>query len=304
MIETRKRSGRGRIKTAAVFLALGSLGAAYGCSSDNASNPNEGLGGAGGGGGQSCGMKVNNAADYPPCNSCTGGRCVPKSLVAAQNVSSLLTPCDADNVCVPDNIVEMGQNLQLATCTSVAGGEGRCASTCIGIVAALGDYLPTAGCGANERCAPCFNPANGQPTGLCNLGCDKGPTGTAVKFGTCCGADGLCAPKSTLPAALAGQLGPETCANSATDVCVPAKPIATPGSRFPCCTIDLSGGSTIAGACAPACVINAGPNGASLPKGSCATDAEKCVPCADGSGAPTGACSDATGKPSATCTPP
>jgi len=162
MNDTRKRSARGRIKTAAVLLAIGSLGAAYGCSSDNASNPNDGVGGTGGGG--ACGSKVNNAGDYPPCTTCTGGRCVPKSIVASSGVGNLLTACDADNVCVPDNIVEQAENLKLAKCTSIGGGEGRCASTCIGVVAALGDYLPTTGCGANERCAPCFNPASGQPT--------------------------------------------------------------------------------------------------------------------------------------------
>jgi len=288
------------MKTVAVFLALGSLGAAYGCSSDNASEPTDGLGGAGGGGGQSCGQSINNPADYPAC-PCTGSRCVPKNLVTS-GVVGLLTSCDNNaGACVPDNIVAQGENLQLAKCTSIGGGEGRCASTCIGAVAGLAAYLPQDTCAANERCAPCFNPANGQATGICGLGCDTQPTGTPVTFGKCCTNDGLCAPKAALPAALAGALGAETCANATTDVCVPAKPIATPGAKFACC----NGGppSNYAGVCVSACVIDAGPVGAQIPAGNCGAG-EKCVPCVNPvDGTKTGVCTDASGQPADACTP-
>jgi hypothetical protein len=298
MTETRKRSGQARIKTVAVFLVLGSVGAAYGCSSDNASNPNEGLGGAGGGGGQACGTKINDANAYPTC-PCAGSHCVPTNLVTS-SVVPLLTPCSG-GVCVPDNIVEQGENLLLKECTSIGGGKGRCASTCIGAVAGLAAYLPQDVCAANERCAPCFNPANGTTTGICGLGCDKAAPGTPVTFGKCCDNDGLCAPKAALPSALAGALGAESCTNASTDVCVPAKPIVTPGAKFTCC----NGGapSNYSGVCVSACVIDAGQVGSQIPAGNCSSG-EKCVPCVNPvDGTKTGVCSDASGQPVDTCTP-
>src|SRR5262245_18590148 len=125
MTDTRKRSNRVRMKTAAVLLTLGCIGAVYGCSSD-AAPPDESTGGApgaggGGGGAPACGMGVNDPSHYPACPSCSGGRCVPKSIVASSGVANLLAACDADNVCVPDNIVAMGENLQLTKCSSIGG---------------------------------------------------------------------------------------------------------------------------------------------------------------------------------------
>jgi hypothetical protein len=309
MIETRKRSAQRHMKTILGLWALGSLCAMAGCSSSDA--PAEtGLGtgggaGTGGGGNAMCGMSVNDPSKYPACSSCTGGRCVPKSIVTTPGVAELLAPCqDTSQVCVPDNIVSQGENLKLTSCKSIGDGEGRCASTCIGVVAALQAYLPAAGCGANERCAPCFNPATGQPTGLCGLGCDDKPTGAPVKFGTCCGSDGLCAPKAAL-GSLGDQLGAESCTN-ASDVCVPAKPITTPGSRFKCCTGGgMNGTATYSGACVSACVINAGPLKDQIPQGDCGST-EVCVPCANPTVTPptaTGVCTDATGQSVTTCAP-
>jgi hypothetical protein len=292
MIETRKRSGRRSMKTVAVFFAFGLLGTAYGCSSDPP--PDEGTGAA-------CGQSINNPGDYPQC-PCAGSRCVPKNLVTT-GVVGLLTPCDNGNgACVPENIVAQGENLQLKKCSSIGGGEGRCASTCIGALAGLASYLPQDTCAANERCAPCFNPANGAETGICGLGCDQKATSAPVTFGKCCGNDGLCAPKAALPAALAGALGAESCTNASTDLCVPAKPVATPGAKFACCTITpAGGGAPIQGACVSACVIDAGPVGPQLPQGSCG-GGEKCVPCANPiDGTLTGVCTDTAGQPASAC---
>lgn len=309
MNDNAKRSMRGRIKTVLCLWALGSLGVAYGCSSSDSPSEPSGTGGGagtGGGGNAACGTNINDPGKYPACSTCTGGRCVPKTIVTTAGIASLLTACDADNVCVPDNIVAMGENLLLKTCTSIGGAVGRCASTCIGAVASLQAYLPQDTCAQNERCAPCFNPANGQATGICGLGCDQSPPGQPVTFGKCCGADGLCAPKSALPQDLAAQLGPETCANASTDVCVPAKPIATPGARFACCTGGgMMGAPTYSGACIAACVIDQGPAGSQIQPGSCGAN-EKCVPCANpltNPPSPTGVCTDAAGQPVTTCTP-
>lgn len=301
MNETRKRPARGRVHTILGFLIVGSWSALNGCSSSNNTSPPDNS--TGGGGGASCGMSINDPNQYPACSSCAGSHCVPQNLVTVPGVVSLLSTCPT-GVCVPDNIIAQGQNLQLKKCTSISGAEGRCASTCIAAVANLASYLPQDTCASNERCTPCFNPADGSPTGLCGLGCDSPPTGTPLKWDACCQGAGLCAPKSALPQALASQLGPETCKNASTDVCVPAKPIQQPGYRFPCCTITPPGGGTpLVGACAPACIIDQGPAGMGIPQGTCATADEKCVPCADGSNNPTGACTDASGKPATTCTP-
>ena len=301
MNDTRKRPGGGRVHTVLGFLILCSWSAMNGCSSSDGGTTPDNTGGTGGGGGAACGTNVNDPQKYPQC-SCSGSRCVPKTLVAS-GVANLLSTCD-QGVCVPDNIVAQGQNLQLKKCTSISGAEGRCASTCIGAVANLSGYLPQADCAQNERCAPCFSPADGTPTGICGLGCDASPTSQPVKWDACCQGAGLCAPKSALPQALAAQLGPETCKNASTDVCVPAKPIQNPTYRFPCCTISLpNDGGTISGACAPKCIIDQGPAGTSIPRGSCGAD-EKCVPCADPiSGNPTGVCTDTAGTAQKTCTP-
>jgi hypothetical protein len=42
-------------------------------------------------------------------------------------------------------------------------------------VAAQAALLPTAGCAADQRCAPCYDPTANDPTaptGACSFGCD------------------------------------------------------------------------------------------------------------------------------------
>jgi hypothetical protein len=60
-------------------------------------------------------------------------------------------------------------------CTSLAGAEGRCLSTCLPAVAARSDELPQNTCSAGDKCVPCFDPSAANPnapTGACSFGCD------------------------------------------------------------------------------------------------------------------------------------
>jgi hypothetical protein len=254
-----------------------------------------GTGGVPAGAGGNCGTNTVDPTTFPACATCTGGRCIPSNLFTPAQ-ADLLSPCDSTSRCVPEQIVAQAQNLLLKPCSYGPGIEGRCTSLCIPSVSNVAPYLPQDVCTANERCVPCFSPADGTPTGICGVGCDSAPEGQPFVFGHCCAADGRCAPKASLPAAIASLLGPETCTGE--QLCVPAAMVENPSRRFTCCMASSS-----SGVCAPACVTNQNAQGRFLTQGNCSTG-ERCVPCANPlTGAPTGACSDGQGQPTTTCVP-
>jgi hypothetical protein len=248
------------------------------------------------GAGGTCGTNTVDPNQYPACTTCSGGRCVPTSLLQGNPVVSLLAACDGTSACVPEQIVVQAENLLLRGCTSIAGSEGRCTSLCIPAASNLSAYLPQDVCAPTERCVPCYSPNDGADLGICGLGCDPGPTGAPYVFGTCCGGAGRCAPKSAIPPATAQNLGSESCPSS--DLCVPGAPISDPAYRFPCCSSTFG-----SGICAPACVLEQSAAGRALGQGSCASAGDKCVPCADLVQNPTGACTDRNGQVTNTCVP-
>jgi hypothetical protein len=192
---------------------------------------------------------------------------------------------------MPDPIVATKGNVLLAKCASVSGAEGRCASLCIPIVRSLSTVLPQSSCGASDRCAPCYNPSDGQPTGICKVGCDPGPTSAPFIFPQCCGARGQCVPRADIPGAVAKMLPTETCKGTNDPVCVPTKVIKDPTYKFPPCTVDLPLAPGSAGVCAPDCIVNAVPNGNLVGRGTCADPLDKCAPCKNPlDGSLTGAC--------------
>jgi hypothetical protein len=241
----------------------------------------------------SCNQKVVDATTYPVCTTCGGGRCVPKDFLGTADYA--LDTCGTDGVCLPDAIVETDGKIELKKCSSVLGNEGRCSSLCLPAARALSAVLPQDTCGAEERCAPCFNPKDGAPTGLCSFGCDKGPTTTPITFTKCCGGRGDCVPRSNIPGNAKDNLAPETC-TAADTVCVPSKIVDDPTYRFPKCAANIfvpalppfAAGD---GVCIPSCIVNATDFGSYLRQGDCQEATDKCVPCNDPrTNMPSGAC--------------
>jgi hypothetical protein len=159
---------------------------------------------------------------------------------------------------------------------------------------ALASILPQDVCAADERCAPCFNPNDGKPTGVCTFGCDKGPTTKPILFSTCCGGRGECVPRSAIPGNAAANLAPETCTGD--NVCVPTKIVDDPTYRFPTCQSQIyvppfTPFDAGEGRCVPQCIVDATDVGGFLMQGTCTDATDKCVPCNDlRTNMPSGAC--------------
>jgi hypothetical protein len=232
----------------------------------------------------SCNKKVADPSTYPACSSCTGGRCVPKADFPDVQ-ASLLDSCENDGICLPDSFVETKGNVLLKKCSSVLGNEGRCTSLCVPVARDLSAVLPQDTCAESERCAPCFNPNDGTPTGICDAGCDPGPTAQPILFTKCCGGRGDCIPRSNIPGNAKNNLAPETCTGANEPVCVPADIVANPNYKFPPCTASVSvvpgtpgmaGGD---GVCVPRCIVDSTQYGPNINQGTCTDADDKCVPC-------------------------
>ena len=263
------------------------------------------------------GPAIIDPSVFPACApACAGSHCVPAALVPAADQSQLAT-CPG-GFCAPDSVTSTAGNGVPKTCTSIAGSEGRCLSTCLPAIAALAALLPLDVCAAGEKCAPCFDPVAADPTastGACNLGCDKpakaptvltcpwtGPPVLDPKAlppcdnGGCGGAH--CLPAAEVPAAVQSQLAP--CANN-TGFCAP-DPIISTGNNFVPSSCDPFPGSGAPGRCLSNCLpaVQAEAASGTLVQSSCAAS-EFCVPCNDPfTGVPTGACALGCDKPPAT----
>jgi hypothetical protein len=239
-----------------------------------------------------CNTQVVDPGTLPACTGCTGGRCVAKADYPGAPLN-ILASCDPNTVCLPDPIVATKGNVLLKQCTSVLGNEGRCTSLCIPIAQQLSGVLPQSVCSPDERCAPCFNPTDGSETGVCKVGCDPGPGPTPpILFQKCCNNRGDCVPRSNIPGAAAGNLSKLDCAGADDPVCVPSDIVKDPTYRFPACTSSTTvpGVSSGPGVCIPQCIVNANSLGRFLGRGDCANPDDKCAPCNDPTGKPTGAC--------------
>ncbi|MFO0738976.1 MAG: hypothetical protein U0270_23980 [Labilithrix sp.] len=227
---------------------------------------------------------------FPSCGpSGSGGRCLENSLVPS-DIATRLGSCEAEGgkpgLCVPEVYVkEKGKHLP-TTCSSFAGIEGRCFSTVFKDVDQQKDILQQDACAADERCLPCFNPANGQPTGACKtVECDA-PKKAAVALEACCkkagDTRGKCVPKKDIPANYQPRLKNWEC-DRATELCVPDDNIDINAKAVPC---DADGD---AGVCVSDCVNIGFFEGLLIDRGSCRAD-QQCVPCVHPlSGKPTGA---------------
>jgi hypothetical protein len=251
------------------------------------------------------GPNVVEPGAFPACSpACAGAHCVPSSLVPA-STQTLLATCD-QGFCTPDPFVATGGNFVPKTCTSVAGAEGRCLSTCLPSVAQQAALLPDDTCGANEKCVPCFNPTAAdptEPTGACSIGCDKpakpptvlscpwtGPNVVDPKhFPDCSPACGgaHCIPREQVPSDEQSLLA--VC-DSGRGLCAPDPIIASANFFVPKTCASIAGAE---GRCLSTCLPSIASKAALLPQDVCA-DNERCAPCFDPTSAtpsePTGAC--------------
>ncbi|MET0387094.1 MAG: hypothetical protein ABW321_14095 [Polyangiales bacterium] len=218
----------------------------------------------------------------PFVECCSGrGLCVPP-VVAGQQASQLARDsCSENLLCAPTELTDPA--FKPPRCASLDGAEGRCLSNCVGgAVAKQRDRLPTAGCGAEEVCAPCYDPVTGEDTGACTVNGDK-PADPAYKFPTCCG-EGASAAGVCVSPELAGDqaeiLRREDCGQD--KLCAPTAKAQDPNFRFPVCYGPLG-----TGACVNACILQPA-QAAILGRVSCA-EGELCAPCTLLC-APTGAC--------------
>lgn len=240
----------------------------------------------------------------PECTLCANAKCVPTTLVASSNpesVTQLATCGEGDNRCLPNAYVMARGKVKLKSCTSLLGGEGRCMSTCIPLVASQGDRLPRDTCDEDERCAPCFDPFTGEPTAACSVGCTAPPTAQPVTFPKCCSDTGACVTPE-LAGDRADQLNADTCSQAEGPMlCAPndirsEKPVS-------CRSVNDSEGR-----CLSRCLNSVKPQEATLPQSTC-PETHRCVPCYDpraSTPTPTGACSlngDEPAEPAKTFTP-
>ena len=232
-----------------------------------------------------CSQGCDKGPTEPPKTfpSCCGDRglCVPPALAADQAKNLVRDTCDSASLCSPTELTD--PTFKPKACASLDNAEGRCLSTCIGgPVAAQRGRLPTAGCGMDEVCAPCFDPITGEDTGACTVNGDK-PTQPKYTFETCCdntqGVDvGVCV-SPELAGDQADMLRRDTCLPG--KLCAPIAKAKDPTSSFPRCY------GAGAGACVPSCILD--PTQAALfGRGRCEVG-ELCAPCSV-LGVETGAC--------------
>jgi hypothetical protein len=255
------------------------------------------------------GPDVVKPGSFPPCSpSCGGAHCVPKSMVP-QGQQAMLASCDNGNgLCAPDPIISTANHFVPKSCTSIAGAEGRCLSTCLPEIAAQANLLPGIGCADNERCAPCYNPTASDPTaptGACSLGCDMPqqpptviscpyngpPIVDPTQFENCASAtcqNAHCLPAQFVPPAQQGMLA--ACADGQS-FCTPDEIIGSVNHFVPKTCTSIAGAE---GRCMSTCLPAVAAQAGLLPNIGC-DGGTVCVPCfnptASDPTAPTGACS-------------
>jgi hypothetical protein len=264
-----------------------------------------------GGGGVMCpytGPPLIDPTTFPACSpACSGAHCIPAALVPTADQSQLASCMSngSPGFCAPDTFIESDGEGVPPTCTSVAGAEGRCLSTCLPEIASEADVLPQSTCAAGSLCAPCYDPVAADPmtpTGACSLACDKPAkpptiitcpyTGPPIidpsKFPACSpSCNGAhCVPSSLVPMADQSQLA--TCPGG---FCAPDSITQSGGEAVPPTCVSVAGSE---GRCLSTCLPEIAAEADILPQSTCAAG-EVCAPCYDpvaaNPRAPTGACS-------------
>lgn len=244
------------------------------------------------------GPALINPDTFPTCApACAGAHCVPAALVPAAE-QSLLSACGTGasaGFCAPDTFIESDGKAVPATCTSIAGAEGRCLSTCLPSIAAEADLLPVSTCASGQVCAPCYNPTAADasaPTGACSIACDK-PTEPPVILScpytgpsvidptqfpqcspTCAGAH--CVPTALVPAAQQSELS--ACGSGAgAGFCTPDAIVSSDNHYVPP-TCTPFGDPASEGRCTSDCLPGVEADASELVQGPCASG-QLCAPC-------------------------
>jgi hypothetical protein len=249
------------------------------------------------------GYDLSLVQSMPECPLCANARCVPSSLVPAGQ-SDLLAPCDDANTCVPEGYAVTGGSFLAKTCASLEympgqKAEGRCISVCVPAVSEQLDRLPQDVCASGERCAPCWEPIDGDLTGACGIGCDTWTPGAPQRFEEC-GADdqdptlpkrGICVPPELVPDNLRSAVPVDTCTSGW--LCAPKEKARDLNYKFPPCAPavnPLPPDPNQPAACVPRYIALNNPSGGLLAQTSCAAG-ELCAPCTNPlDGTNTGAC--------------
>lgn len=210
------------------------------------------------------------------------GYCLPTDQVPeSQRAQLQQSECAEAELCTPQKFI---QSVAAQSCSSIAGSEGRCMPTCLPLVASQLDQLPVSSCGADERCAPCFDPFAGQATGACSGPGDPGPTKPPQTFADCClledAARGRCVPPELIPSEKRSLLSVDICEQG--ELCLPSG-LTPPKTSLPACSAAQTG----AGACVPACLLDSS-QFATTDQATCEAW-ERCFPCSV-AGKPTGVC--------------
>ena len=213
---------------------------------------------------------------------CVNSRCVPVAAIPnKETVAAQLPDCPtAETKCVPDIFVEVNGQFVLKTCRSLMDAEGRCVPVSLPAVRAQAGRLPQAGCAADERCAPCYDPITGEETGACKAGCGPGPSEPAKVFAKCCSNRGTCVPLS-IAGSIANAAPGDTCAGADAgdpEKCVPTARAQNPDQKFASCMAAVAPFPAVPGGCVPDCIVTDAFQKGFLTQGTCATG-ELCAPC-------------------------
>ncbi len=246
----------------------------------------------------------------------SAGTCVPGDVFPEQFQNKLAEGiCDTGDLCVPNYFMDPSYDPSQFVCTSLEGFEGRCASTCLPEVSGNANRFPQDICPHNFLCATCYNPANGDLTGNCEVNGDEPNTDAGANmFSECCQVTngemrGVCVPDQYIPVPV--DAGPgyldqvlliDSCGADAGMHCVFDKMAANPlNPELPICNAhghcyNQDGiGIAIAqvgGVCTPECVLGGDAGAGPMPPGStpgwqtadvddddCIENEEICAPC-------------------------
>jgi hypothetical protein len=229
------------------------------------------------------------ATDHGTYASCCdeAGTCVPAALVSKELAGRLERgACESALLCAPRKFFDQ-PDLLPARCDS--DGEGRCLSHCLPEVAERSSQLEQASCDADELCVPCFDPRTREDTQACRLNGDA-PVEPPRSYETCCVDRGRCVPRAVLSRRESAEdlerLGPDTCDEAQTALCVPAAWLEDTGSRATTCRTP----DQLEGRCLLDCLPEVQARADALDTADCG-DGELCVPCYDPiDGEDTGAC--------------
>ena len=223
------------------------------------------------------------APDLGALTACGDGRghCYDRTRVPA--VGTLPSEgCAGGEVCVPDSILE-AHGGSLRACTSIIGA-GACVSTLVAEIAENAGALGRAECEADEVCAPCTDPTNGDaPTPFClpeGIGVHEEAcvttSGSSSAPQKCCLSQsakpvGVCISPNGIPEAQRDSVRQDLCKEGLA--CVPE---ALTRGEFTRCSAGYSG------VCVDECFVGL-TSSSLLLEGSC-DDGQVCVPCLFGKG--------------------